>query len=382
MAEPFKLLINEAVVTALAHHLQRVAGTGAFDAAAFRHRALDGLDTLELKARAGHVASALEAHLPADFDRAAGWLEATLGEVIPPDLQVLPPRDLAQGMGGWGLWPMTEFVARRGLADPERALQALHAMTRRFTAEWAVRPFLLEHPALTLATFERWCRDPSAHVRRLVSEGSRPRLPWGVQLRPLIADPAPTLSLLAALQDDPSAYVRRSVANHLNDIAKDHPEVVVQWLERHLESACDDRRVLLRHASRTLIKQGHARALACWGLGRAFEGRVAFAVSPARIVLGEAVGLELQLQSLARQPQALEVDYVVHHVGAGGRARPKVFKGWKLTLAPGEARTLSRRHVMRPVTTRRYYPGEHRVELQVNGQRCGEAAFELCCGPG
>ncbi len=113
----------------------------------------------------------------------------------------------------------------------------LHAITQRFTAEWAIRPFIVAHPALCFATLERWVDDPSVHVRRLVSEGSRPRLPWGLQLKSLIADPTPTLPLLEALQDDASEYVRRSVANHLNDIAKDHPQLIAQWLERHLPGA-------------------------------------------------------------------------------------------------------------------------------------------------
>jgi 3-methyladenine DNA glycosylase AlkC len=113
------------------------------------------------------------------------------------------------------------------MIDVPRALRCLHALTQRFTAEFAIRPFIVQHPQRTLATLQRWVHDPSAHVRRLVSEGSRPRLPWGLRLQALVRDPSPTLPLLRALQDDPSAYVRRSVANHLNDIAKDHPALVV-----------------------------------------------------------------------------------------------------------------------------------------------------------
>ena len=127
----------------------------------------------------------------------------------------------------------------RGAAwpNPNAALAALHAITQRFTAEWALRPFVQQHPELTFATLQRWARDDSAHVRRLVSEGTRPRLPWGMQLKSLIADPSPTLPLLRVLQDDASDYVRRSVANHLNDIAKDHPDLVVGWLREHLAAS-------------------------------------------------------------------------------------------------------------------------------------------------
>lgn len=374
MATAFKLLLNADLVDALAQHLARVGGRS-FDARAFVSRAVDGLDGLEFKARAAHIANALEATLPADFDRAAGWLEAALGPAGQGD-------DLAgfvcshAGVAGWIVWPMTEVVARRGQAHPERALTALHAMTQRFSAEWAIRPFIERHPRIVWPTLLRWSTDQSAHVRRLVSEGSRPRLPWGLQLKALIADPGPTLPLLERLQDDRSAYVRRSVANHLNDIAKDHPGLVADWLERHLPRAGGERRALLRHASRTLVKRGDARVLTAWGLGATFDGRAALAVSPGRIRLGDAVELDVVLQGGATA-QTLVIDYVVHHVKADGRTTPKVFKGWQLQLAAGERRVLRKRHGVKPITTRVYYPGVHRVELQVNGQVVVAAAFEL-----
>ena len=374
MTEPFRLLLDPVVVRAIGAHLQRVMP--AFERERFESQALSGLDELELKARAMQIADALETALPAAFADGAAVVVAALAPVIDGEdlgsLQTGP-----EGLAGWALWPLGEWVARRGLDDPQRALQSLHALTQRFTAEWAIRPLLLRHPALVFATLRRWCDDPSPHVRRLVSEGSRPRLPWGMQLRPLIADPTPTLPLLAALQDDPSPYVRRSVANHLNDIAKDHPAVVADWLQRHLPEASAERRALLRHASRSLIKAGDAAVLAAWGQGAALEGRAALAVTPAQITLGERVGLSATLTSLSRRPQALVVDYVVHHVKANGSTSPKVFKGWNLTLSPGETRTLVKQHAVRPITTRVYYPGAHRVDLQVNGAVVASTVFDL-----
>lgn len=380
MAEPFKLLLNPSNVQALARRLAHHSG-GAFQSEAFLSVALAGLDELEMKARAEHVAAALDQGLPEDFATGVSWMESALGPVRDPDAEaVVPERDLDEGLGGWILWPVTAWVARRGLDRPERALPALREMTRRFTAEWAVRPFLLRHPGYTLDCLRTWAGDACPHVRRWVSEGTRPRLPWGLQLKPFVADPSPTLPLLSMLQDDPSAYVRRSVANHLNDIAKDHPGVVADWLERHLPGASAERRALLRHASRTLIKQGDARVLTCWGLGQAFSGTAALALHPRRIRLGESVELAVTLASAAEVPQTLEVDYVVHHVGASGQARPKVFKGWKRVLAPGQTCVLTRRHAVKPITTRRYHPGEHAVEVQVNGQCVARGAFELLNG--
>jgi 3-methyladenine DNA glycosylase AlkC len=275
------------------------------------------------------------------------------------------------------VWPLGEFVVRRGADTPQRALQTLHALTQRHTAEWAVRPFIERHPELAFATLDAWSRDASAHVRRLASEGSRPRLPWGMQLKGLIRDPSPTLPLLRSLQDDPSAYVRRSVANHLNDIAKDHPQLIVQWLHEHLPGAPAPRRALLKHACRTLIKQGHPQVLKAWGLGAPLRGEATLALAPKALAVGEVLQLTVQLRSAAARAQTLVIDYAVHHVKASGATTPKVFKGWTLQLGAGEQLTLNKRHSMRAVTTRRYHPGRHEVDLRINGQVLARAFFQL-----
>lgn len=374
MGEPFKNLIDRALVRTMAAHLARVHRS--FDRARFESLASDGLEALELKARALQVASALEATLPDDFERAAAVLEKSLAPArLDDDLGALTSSE--PGLAGWSVWPMGEFVVRRGMDEPERALAALHALTQRFSAEFALRPFLARHPELVFATLARWVRDPSPHVRRLVSEGSRPRLPWGMRLHALVADPAPTLPLLRILQDDSSAYVRRSVANHLNDIAKDHPSIVSDWLAEHLPDSSPERRLLLRHASRTLIKQSHAPTLAAWGLGRKLRGSASLSVAPRRVELGGELVLKVALVSTFAQPQRLVIDYVVHHVRANGSTSPKVFKGWKVELDARARVALEKRHALAPVTTRRYYAGKHRVELKVNGASLAEAEFEL-----
>jgi 3-methyladenine DNA glycosylase AlkC len=374
MAEPFKNLISADTVRQAAQHLQRA--WPAFDAPRFEALAMQGLDQLEFKARALHLCNALEATLPADFGQAAGVIEAALA---PPgegdDLSAL--RSGPQGLAGWVVWPLGEFVVRRGAEAPQRALQALHALTQRHTAEWAVRPFIERHPDIAFAALHAWTGDASAHVRRLASEGSRPRLPWGLQLKGLIRDPSPTLPLLRALQDDPSAYVRRSVANHLNDIAKDHPALIVQWLHEHLPGAPPARRALLRHACRTLIKQGHPQVLQAWGLGKPLRGQATLALTPKALAVGGSVQLTVQLHSTAARAQALLIDYAVHHVKASGAATAKVFKGWTLQLGAGEQLTLTKRHSMREVTTRRYHPGRHEVDLRINGQVLARAFFQL-----
>ena len=383
MAEPFKNLISPATVAHMAEHLGRVAP--GFDAERFQQLALQDQAALELKARVLRIADALQATLPTDFSAACDAIESALAAPLPLDERgelvaggaALRP----DGLAGWSIWALGEWVARCGVPAEAalwpRALACLHALTQRSTAEFAIRPFIQAHPDRVWPTLMRWTRDPSAHVRRLASEGSRPRLPWGLRLQALVADPAPTLPLLRALQDDPSAYVRRSVANHLNDIAKDHPDLVAGWVRDHLIDAPDSRSALLRHASRSLIKQGHAPTLQAWGLGQGLVGDAVLSLSTDHARVGEDVGLHVTLRSAATAPQPLVVDYAVHHVRANGSTSPKVFKGWKLTLAPGETRTLDKRHSLKPVTTRTLYPGTHTVDVRVNGVAMAAAAFEL-----
>lgn len=378
MAEPFKEFLNAPLVRHAARHLQSLDAR--FSASRFERAVVPQLSALELKARALCIADALAEHLPADFGDATDLLTRALASAPANADAVMGDAAQAasrEGLSGWILWPVGEYVARRGVEEPERALTFLHAMTQRFTAEFAIRPLIVAHEALVLEHLKRWMHDPSAHVRRLVSEGTRPRLPWGLQLKRFIADPSPCVPLLEHLVKDSSEYVRRSVANHLNDIAKDHPDRVVAFVTRHLPNAPEERRALLRHASRTLIKQGHAAALDAWGHGTPFRGQAELSLSPRRIALGQAVMLKAQLTSTARTPQELVVDYVVHHVKANGETSPKVFKGWRLTLAPGETRVLTRKHNVKPITTRRYYAGRHEIALQINGKDVARDAFTL-----
>jgi 3-methyladenine DNA glycosylase AlkC len=376
MPDAFKNLINARTVADAAAHLQ--AAWPAFDRRRFERLAGKGLDSLEMKARAMQIAEALDTCLPADFAQAAAIVEAALAPA--GGHGVSGNATDGAGLGGWVVWSLGEFVARRVAqhpADLQRGLQCLHALTQRFSAEFAIRPLLRDHPGEVWAVLMRWSEDPSAAVRRLASEGSRPRLPWGLRLQASVVDPSPAFALLHKLQDDPDEVVRRSVANHLNDIAKDHPELLADWLEQHLPAAPPERSALLRHASRTLIKQGHPRVMMAWGVGGRFKGEATLNIAPKRVAVGGEVVLTLQLHSKARSAQTLVIDYAVHHVTARGTPSPKVFKGWSLTFAPGEECTLTRRHSLRPITTRRYYPGWHAVTIQINGAQVAEAGFTL-----
>jgi hypothetical protein len=174
--------------------------------------------------------------------------------------------------------------------------------------------------------------------------------------------------------------VRRSVSNHLNDIAKDHPALLADWIERQLVDASPERRSLLKHASRTLIKKGDRRVLKAWGLGQRYKGNIELKLSPHRLAVGDTLTITATLQSTSPRVQKLAIDYTVHHMKASGLTSPKVFKGWVVELAPHESRVLSKKHSLRPITTRTYHPGRHAVDIRVNGEPFAERAFQLLTG--
>jgi hypothetical protein len=205
-------------------------------------------------------------------------------------------------------------------------------------------------------------------VRRMVSEGTRPRLPWAARLRRFQEDPAPVIALLEALRDDPEEFVRRSVANNLNDIGKDHPDILIDVARRWMVDASPERRRLIRHALRSLVKQGHLQALDILGYGQAAAIEVARAgISPRRARKGEAVAIQFGIRSTSRRPQRILVDLRVHYAKANGKTSPKVFKLRALDLAAGETASFSKRLSLADLTTRKHHPGTHRIDALING---------------
>ncbi len=253
-----KTLLDRDAIDCLAHNL--ALAWAAFDAASFCRAAAAGLEPLGIMQRGQHLARALHAHLPPDFAAAAAVLERSL---TPPLQQT---EEL--GLGVFFYLPHVCFAADYGLdaahnggRDPfEPAMRLQYALTRRFSAEFSIRAFLIRSPDRTLARLLEWTRDADPHVRRLCSEGTRPRLPWARQIPAFVQDPTPVLPILETLKDDPDLYVRRSVANHLGDIAKDHPQLVFDLCERWLENATAERKWLIRHAVRHPFKHGHPAA--------------------------------------------------------------------------------------------------------------------------
>ncbi|WP_417450769.1 DNA alkylation repair protein [Kordiimonas sp.] len=369
--EPLKNYFNETLIEQTAAIFSR--DDAGFDQARFTEIATDGLERLELKARVEQIMRALDATLPTDFDVFADRVLASLHKSEDPSGEGLSFD--GSGLMGFAAWPVTELVGKRGIAEPEKALPLLKEVTKRFTAEFAIRPFLVSHRDYTLSVLNGWVEDRNRHVRRLVSEGTRPRLPWGIRLHDFVVDPTPIMPFLAALRDDPEEYVRRSVANSLNDIAKDHPDHVSAIASDWIQGAGRDRERLLRHACRTLIKAGHTGALDAFGYTPLDGLSCALTIKTPHVTYGEALEFEIDLKGDAAG-KPLMLDYAIHFVKAGGERTPKVFK-WKDTKMNTSRLSAAKRHVIKPITTRRYYAGEHLVEVFVNGHSMASSPFVL-----
>jgi 3-methyladenine DNA glycosylase AlkC len=324
---------------------------------------------LSLTARGQRVAEMLRRHLPQEYPRA---LQILLDSASQPHAH-----RASRGMAGFLYMPHLYFVARYGLDHFEESMQAQYALTQRFTAEFSIRAFIERHPHATLARLREWTSDPSEHVRRLVSEGTRPRLPWAPRLRAFQQDPRPVIELLELLKDDESLYVRRSVANNLNDIGKDNPGLLTAVAKRWLRGASAQRRWIVGHALRSAVKRADAGALAALGFGGRAQVSVGdVGISPARARIGGAVTVGFSLTNRGAKHQRVMADLVVHFVKARGTGA-RTFKLKAVELSPRGTMALRKKITLKQLTTRRHYPGLHRVEALLNGRRVKLGEFRL-----
>ncbi|WP_296183553.1 DNA alkylation repair protein [Pseudomonas sp. UBA1879] len=333
----------------------------AFDRKAFLALASKDLDGLSVMQRLNRVSQSLHAGLPEDYAAALDILYGLAPRLNSAFVSMILP----------------EYVALYGQADFERSMDALKCFTTFGSSEFAVRHFLRRDFPRTLEVMHDWSLDENPHVRRLASEGSRPRLPWSFRLENLMKDPTPVLDILDNLKADDSLYVRKSVANHFNDITKDNPE----WALDQLEGWSLDNpnsAWIARHALRSLIKKGDVRALTLMGAGQKAQVKLSdMKVTPEAIRLGERIELSFTLTSTSKDTQRLIIDYAIHYVKKSGGTSAKVFKLKTLALAPGESVTLRREQQVRNFTTRVHYAGRHEVDLLINGECLGRSGFDL-----
>jgi len=373
MADSLKTFFSPSLVRRLAADIERVHPS--FPSRGFIRDATNGLDELELLDRGKHITRALERHLPANYPDAIDILLRSLGPEHPSDELI------GVGMAPFYYLPHTQFVATRGLDHLEHfelSMRAQYELTKRFSAESSIRPFIAADPERTLATLREWVRDPNAHVRRLVSEGTRLRLPWAMRVQWLDTNPERVLELLELLRDDPAPLVRRSVANNLNDLGKVHPALLARTCGAWLEDAGAERRALVEHALRSAVKRGDTSALRLLGYGKKAAVTIdGVRIVPARVTIGKSVAVHFVVSSTSRSKQELLVDLGVHFVKAGGKSARKVFKIKRLVLSAGERVALTKSISLAVHTTRTPRPGRHGVDVIVNGETTRVAHFTV-----
>jgi len=366
--KPFKLWFDEALARELASGFSAVEP--AFDEGHFLAVALPGLDALEMSGRVDRLADAMRAGLPVPIPRALDALVATL----PPashDTEGITDR-------GYRFWPYGAFIARHARAHRDPAFAAMHALTIRFTSEFAVRPFLADDVHDALDRLERRIDHENPHVRRWVSEGTRTRLPWGKGVPALRDVTARRLGFLRHLRRDPSRYVQRSVANHLQDALKDDLDAAWPLLAELVGEGRPETSWIARHAARGLLKAGHGPTLGLFGHA---EGpspfRATLRVEPAAVCAGEDIAIAVTLHNAGAQTAVARVDYVlVFPTPAGGTGR-RVFRLGDREVPAGGHAEIVKRHRFVERSTRPLVPGPHRIVLRVDGEDAGQAAVEV-----
>lgn len=359
MAHQLKEMFNRAYYERLAQEVEVAAPK--VKRVALVKDMLHGNEGRELNARMRHASITLREHLPTDFRKAVYILR----EVAPR-----MPR-------GYTALLYPDFVGQFGHSDPAFSLEALKYFTSFGSSEFAVREFFRRDVQGTLNVMKAWAVDENEHVRRLASEGSRPRLPWSFRLDAVLKDPKLTTPILERLRADGSVYVRKSVANHLNDFSKDHPAYMIgvlrSWDRTHPYTAW-----IAKHASRTLIKAGNLDALALFAFDSKVKVRVDdLQLSARRLKLGETLEFSFTVVSESARAQQLVIDYAIHYRKANGGTSKKVFKLKELELPAKASTRLSKRQRFVDFSTRKHYAGDHMVEILVNGRSMTKAAFHL-----
>lgn len=369
-------LIDAAAVDGLRRRLEALGGPAPASVSWTELAAsVDRLDDLNLRARSDLVSAALIADL-----QAAGSADAEAWAGIVRSLL----RD--ETFRGWTIWPVSETVTTLSLADGsaeafDDGLRLLGELTPRLTCEFAIRRFLEADLDRALGIVQGWTSDQDEHVRRLASEGTRAFLPWAIRVRSLLAHPEATIPVLDALVHDESEYVRRSVANHLNDLSREHAPLVVETAARWLSAPDANTRSLVRHGLRTLVKRADPAALALLGFEPVVVEVSDLRLGDATVVLPGELDFAFSVTNAGRSAAKLAIDFAVSYVKSNGTLAEKVFKLTTVELAAGESTTVRKRHGFRQMTTRVHYAGTHAVEVQVNGERYARTEFEVLLEP-
>jgi len=362
MLEPIKNMLSPAALKEFSEAVKSVYSEFAVEE--FVKAAMgDSWDELELMARGRKISK-------------------TLGDFLPPKYEdaITVIDKVVKVFQGFAAFSFPEFVIIYGQAEEhwDVSIAALGRYTEYFSAEFAVRPFIISNEEKMMAQMREWSKSDNEHLRRLSSEGCRPALPWGQALVKYKKDPSPILPILEQLKADPSLYVRKSVANNLNDISKTHPELVIEIAQRWYGTE-EKTNWIIKHGLRTLLKKSNPDALAIFGLGNADAVEVSdFAINESSIAHGG--GIKFSFVITAKSDTKARLEYGIDYMKANGRQSRKVFQISEIPLKEGQIKAYTRKHALADHSTRKHYLGTHAVTLIVNGHEWGTLEFELTGG--
>ncbi len=315
----------------------------------------------ELKERMRHIVLKLRDQLPGDYPKALNIV-----------LLVAPKFEGLTAI----LFP--DFLQVYGLDHFEESVKGLELVTPYSSSEFAVRPFIQKYPKRMMLVMQEWAHHENEHVRRLSSEGCRPRLPWSIALTIFKKDPAPVLPILEHLKADPSLYVRKSVANHLNDISKDHPELALETAERWLSDNHPDTNWIVKHAMRTLLKQGNKKALSLFGFGDTKAvGVTDLLIDRPQLRIGEDFRFSFNICWKGKSIVKLRIEYGIDYMKSNGKTNRKIFQIKEAEFNPNETVSITKKQSFQERTTRKHYIGKHNLAILVNGDQLAEFPFEL-----
>lgn len=359
MAELLKNYYNPATIAVLVHQILKVYPE--FESEKFQNSILGNeWESLELKQRMRKISTQIEAFLPFNYEK---------------QIEIL--KLVAIHFNGFTAMLFPDFVEVFGLKHFEISIDALTHFTQYSSSEFAVRPFILQYPEKMYQQHLLWSKHKNYHVRRLASEGIRPRLPWAMAIPILKKNPAPILPILENLKNDESEYVRRSVANNLNDISKDHPEIVLEIAENWKgKSEATDK--IIKHALRGLLKKGDAQALAIFGINQENHFEVSdFNVSKSNLKIGDFFHFEFKIKSNSKETQKLRLEYKIAFRKANGTLSKKVFQISEQQILPQAEIKVNKKHAFADLTTRKHYAGKHQIFVVANGIEIAEISFDL-----
>ncbi|MFC3560380.1 DNA alkylation repair protein [Pedobacter jamesrossensis] len=323
-------------------------------------------ESKELKQRMKHTTKVMNSFMPEDYAEGVKFIEKTINQLR------------AEGIGEDSLPYMfiPDYIETYGIHDFKNSVKALEFTTQFVSCEFAVRPFILKYGEAMISEMQKWSKHKNHKVRRLASEGSRPRLPWAMAIPFLKKDPKTILPILETLRNDDSEYVRRSVANSINDIAKDHPSIVLDIASRW-SGLSKETDAIVKHGSRTLLKQGHPEILKHYGLNDKGIHLHDFKILTPKVKIGSDLIFSFSVENTNLTEQKVRIEYAIYYMKQNGQLSKKVFKISERPYPAGSKISIIRKQKFVLITTRKFYTGLHKISLIINGIEKDVYVFEL-----